>query len=171
MTNMQQRRQSHHVIVIITEFLSSAPVPLKIASLYNSDESWSSVAACFVYCKALWRNAGLGPNTEGSHVDLMSQQFTSSSVYVSVGAARHILRAVTIDLRLSVSPCLCVFCKSLAEIKEPVVLMDLDLFFSLFVRNKLVILMRLLMFYRHARFNWEIWYISRFWLLFLFCFF
>lgn len=125
---MQQRRQSHHVIVVITEFLSSAPVPLKIGSLYNSDESRSSVAVCFVYCKALWINAGRGPDAEGSHVDLMSQQITSSSVYVSVavGAARYILRAVTIDLCLSVASCLCVFCKPLGKKKEPVVLMDLD---------------------------------------------
>lgn len=36
---------------------------------------------------------GLGPDAKGSHVDLMSQQITSNSVYVffAMGAARHIL--------------------------------------------------------------------------------
>lgn len=65
---------------------------------------------CFVYCKALWINARLGSDAEGSHVDRMSQQITSSSVYVSVavGAARHVSPAVTTDLRLAVVQCLCV---------------------------------------------------------------
>lgn len=44
----------------------------------------------------------------------MSQQITSNSVYVffAMGAARHILWPVTIDLCLGVAESLCVFLKA-----------------------------------------------------------
>lgn len=105
---------------------------------------------CFVYCKALWINARLGSDAEGSHVDRMSQQITSSSVYVSVavGAARHVSPAVTIDLRLTVVQCLCVSRKpSVGEVGGDQFLTGFRPVFVLFVRNKLTVLLRLLFFH------------------------